>query len=72
MITTLKDSFNAKWFKTLFLLMLAVLAGGGLPPARSAAEADASLSAPGLTARFDKAAPTAAQGQDLIPLDRYI
>jgi CubicO group peptidase (beta-lactamase class C family) len=72
MITTLKDSFNAKWFKTFFILILTMLAGGGIFASPAAAEGDAGLSAPGLTARFDQAAPTASLGQDLPPLDLYI
>ena len=69
---TLKDSFNTKWHMTFFILMLSVLAGGGLFAFPAAAEDEAGLSAPGLTARFDEAAATAVQGQDLIPLDSYI
>ncbi len=51
--------------------MLSMLAGGGLIAAPSAAQGNGGLPAPGLTARFDNAAPTAIQGQDLIPLDPY-
>lgn len=67
-----KDRPNALWYRTFFILILTMLAGGGLLASPPAAEADAGPSAPGLTARLDQTAPFVKQGQVHISLDRYI